>query len=91
MLVLPTEPVTAMILAGERARAARARSRKASSTSATVKQRRVGGELRAFVARDDREAGAGFERGLDEVMAVAVVALDGEEGVAFAERAAVDR
>ena len=53
-------------------------------------QRRIGGKARAVVARDDGEPGAGFERGLDEVVAVAVVALDREEGVALAERAAVD-
>ncbi len=53
-------------------------------------QRRIGGKAPALRPRDHRETGAGFERALDKFMAVTVLALDGEEGIAFAERAAVD-
>jgi hypothetical protein len=46
--------------------------------------------LRALIACDHGKPGAGFERGLDEVVAVAIVAFDGEEGVALGHAAAVD-
>ena len=54
--VLPTEPVTAMILACERARAARARSRKRLEHIVDDQQRRVGGKARR-VARARRRRG----------------------------------
>ena len=73
-----------MTLAGERARAARAEIAQGFQHVVDDQQRRVGGKLRALVARDHGEAGAGLERGVDEVMAVAVVALDGKEGIARA-------
>ena len=41
--------------------------------------------------RDHREAGAGLERGDDEIMAVVDVALDGEISLARSDGAAVDR
>ena len=88
--VLPTEPVTAMTLACERARAARARSRRASSTSCTASSGASSANRAPLVARDHGEPGAGLQRAVDEVMAVAIVALDGEERFAFADRAAVD-
>ena len=53
-------------------------------------QRRVGGEARAHVAGDDGQARAGLERVVDEVVAVARLALDGEEGLAARQAAAVD-
>ena len=89
--VLPTEPVTAMTLALLRARAARARSRKASSTSSTTSSGASAAKRARLRARDHGEAGARLERGVDEIVAVAVVALDGEEGLAAADAAAVDR
>ena len=52
-------------------------------------ERRVG-EARALRARDHREAGAAFQRRLDEIVAVAGIALDGEEGLALADGAGVD-
>ena len=88
--VLPTEPVTAMTFADVRARAARARSRKASSTSVDDQQRGSAGKCARLRARHHGEAGARFQRGVDEVVAVAVVALDGEEGLALGDAAAVD-
>src|SRR5664280_240272 len=53
-------------------------------------QRRSGGKLRALIACDHGKHGAGFERGLDEVVAVAIVARDGEEGLALADASRID-
>ena len=60
--------------ASARARRA-ARSRKASSTSSTTSSGASAAKRAALRARDHRKPGAGFERGLDEIVAVAVVAL----------------
>ena len=54
-------------------------------------ERRVGREKALLVGGDDRKSGAGVERRGDEVMAVAVLARDGEEGFAACDGAAVDR
>ena len=73
------------------ARAGGPRPRMASSTSGTT----ISGPLSDEVGRprlgDDRRGRALGERVADEVMAVAGVALDGEEQVARLEGARVDR
>ena len=89
--VLPTEPVTPMIFAAERARAARARSRKSVEHVGNDQQRRIGGEAIALVGGHHREGGAGRERRRHEFVAVAVVALDREERLAGGNGAGVDR
>src|SRR6185437_15935226 len=54
-------------------------------------QRCIGGELPTLVARDHGDAGASFERGLDGIVAVAALSLDGEERLALADGACIDR
>src|SRR5207302_7888873 len=54
-------------------------------------ERGVRREKASLVGGDDGEPGAGLERRGDEVMAVAVLACDGEEGFPAADGAAVDR
>src|SRR5262245_16455916 len=54
-------------------------------------QRRVPGKVVAPVGCNDRKARTRLERGLNEVVAVAVVALDGEERFPGRNRACVDR
>ena len=44
----------------------------------------------ALAARDHGEPGAGLQRAIDEFMPIAVLALNGEERIAFADRAAID-
>ena len=44
-----------------------------------------------FGAGGDRDAGVGLEGRRDEIMAVMIIALDGEEGIARRNAAAVDR
>src|SRR5262249_14124379 len=53
-------------------------------------ERRVRRKLRAPIFRDDAKRGAILDRRRHEVVAVAVVALDGEEGFVRADAAAVD-
>ncbi len=79
-----------MTLAAHRARAARARSRRACSTSRTTSSGASFGNPSRLVGRNHGETGAGLERRRDEVMAVAALARDGEERLARLERAAVD-
>ncbi len=84
--------MTAITLACERARAARGEIAQSLEHVVDNQQRRVGGKAAALVARNDRKPGAGFERGFDEVVAVAIVAVDGEERLALAElRLSMDR
>src|SRR5262249_35106645 len=45
-------------------------------------ERRTVRKLLALVGGDNRKAGARFERGRNEVVAITVIALDGEEGLA---------
>ena len=52
-------------------------------------QRRVG-KPPALTFRHHGQTCAGFQRGVDEVVTVAIVALDRKECVALAQRAAVD-
>ena len=93
-VVLPTEPVTAMILRRERARAPRRRaSRAPPSTSWTTiigaVSRPSAGSLPSATTSS---AGARLDRArLAKSWPSTRVALDGEEGLARAERAAVDR
>jgi hypothetical protein len=54
-------------------------------------QRRVLRHRVSLAFRRDRKAGAGFQRSLDEFVAVAVLALDREKGFAWPDRARVDR
>ena len=89
VVVLPTEPVTAMTLPCRRSRAARASARKPSSTSSTTSSG-ASAEPPALTFRHHGQTGAGLQRGVDEVVTVAIVALDREECVALAQRAAVD-
>ena len=92
VLVLPAEPVTAMIFARERARAAMPAFSSACSTSGTtimaVLTRPSAGSL---CFGNHQHAGAGRHRRAGEIMAVERFALDGEEGVAGLQRAGVDR
>ena len=88
--VLPTEPVTAMIFA-RRARARGARRARAapSSTSGTTSSGASVGERGALARGHDRQRRRRpCSAAVDEIVAVARVALDGEERVARLERAA---
>ena len=71
-----------------RARAARPRRRKASKGSSTTRRRWVGGIAKL---RDQDDRGGTLLHGLiDEIVAVAMFALDGEEEIARREAARVD-
>ena len=48
------------------------------------------GKLAALAGSHHRKRGAALQRVIDEIMSVAVVALDGEEGLARPDAAAVD-
>ena len=65
------------------------RSRRPSSTSATTSSGASGNRERCLSATT-RNASAGFQRAVDKLMAVAVLAMDGEEHIALGQRAAVD-
>ena len=54
-------------------------------------QRRIRGKAGALVRGHHRKGGTGRERGRDEIVAVAVVALDGEKRFSGRNRAGVDR
>ena len=87
VVVLPALPVTARILALLRARAARARSSSPRWVSATVSKR--SGDAVGRVD-DQRRARLGVERGAHEIMAVAIVAFQRHEQIAFLQGAGVD-
>ena len=53
-------------------------------------ERRIAGELAAPVGSDHGEAGFGGKRRGHEIVAVAIVALDGKERVARRQAAAID-
>ena len=87
VVVLPALPVTAMILALLRARAARARSSRPRWVWATVSS---GPVTPSGACDDQRRARLGIKSGAHEIMAVAIVALQRHEQVAFLQRAGVD-
>ena len=89
--VLPTEPVTATIFAFDRARDACAEIVQRGQHVIDDQQRCVLRHRVALRARDDRKPCAGLERRLDEIMPVAVLALNGEERLAGFDGARVDR
>ena len=89
VLVLPTEPVTRDDLGLVRARARPARDRAAlRARRARRAAARPSANRRAGRRRTTASAGARCKRGLDEIVAVAAVALDGEERFAWRDRAA---
>ena len=91
MPVLPTEPVTPITLPCVRARAATARSRKPASTSGTTRSGASAGKSLRRSAATTASACLGRERGGDKIVAVTVIAGDGEKRLARSDGAAVDR
>ena len=89
--VLPTEPVTATIFARVRRRAARPEPAHGLEHVRHDDQRARTGELGRPLLGDDSRRGALGQRVAHEIVAVARLALDGEEEVARLERARVDR
>ena len=90
VLVLPTVPVTATICACSGRGAARPRSLKPSSASATT----ISGASAATpprLLRETRAAPRPRSAPADEIVPVVDVALDGDESVARLDRAGVDR
>ncbi len=75
---------------------ARARARRTSEIAqagehvGNQEERRIRRHGALFFLRDDGKGGAAFERGSDEIVAVAVLALNGEEGLSRLDAAAVD-
>ena len=91
MVVLPTDPVTPTRCWGVRARAQRVSAWSAASTSSTA---RSGAPCRQFgepPAVDHRRARAGAERRGDEGVTVGLRTAEGEEELALADPARVDR
>ena len=92
VVVLPTEPVTAMIFAALRSRAAQPSRTIASSTSSTT----IIGAIRrpsagSFASLTTSSSGAIGNRDAGIIVAVDPVALDREECFALGDGAAVDR
>ena len=83
--------MTPTIFAGDRARAARARSRKPSSTSGTTSSGASAAKRSRWSAATTASPAPAASAACDEFVAVAVVALDGEERFAGRNRAGVDR
>ena len=76
------EPVTAMTFALVRARATRAD--RATFKHVGDHQQRCLPETRLVAARNYRETGSRFQRIVDEIVAVAIFSLNGEERIALA-------